>query len=525
MGFPGFGNVRLVSVLANARVQVAVLIIFHFVRFGTYSTTDSIKAGLDLEMPGPSYIRGPLVKHAIGCGRLLESDIDIRVREVLKFIKSALPLDIPEDAIESTIDSPATSALLRSIASSSLVLLKNERQVLPFVKTRKTAVIGPNAAFAAYCGGGSAALLPYYAVSPLEGVRNSLKDCEVEYALGVPGWKKLPLLSRITKRKDGHPGFDVSAFLQPPHQKERHPVDVIQVGTSDVFLADYSNPKIPTNLFYLECTGIFTPDETATYEFSLSVSGTGKLFVNNECIVDNATKQTPGDSFFGSGTIEETGSMELERGRTYKIHISFGTLPTRKFTVAGATAFGAGGFRAGGFRKIEVDREVEHAVQLAKRVEQVVLCVGLNSDWESEGYDRTHMSLPPHTDDLIRAVVRANPNTVVVVQSGTPVAMPWVDEVSALVQAWYGGNETGNAIADVVWGDINPSGKLPLSFPIRNEDNPAFLNYRSEKGRTVYGEGIYVGYRFYEKTGAESRISFRVRVELFSLRNSFALRG
>src|ERR1700761_5693086 len=139
-------------------------------------------------MPGPSYIRGPLVKHALGCGRLLERDIDARVREVLKFVKTVVALDIPEDAPESTIDTPATSALLRSIASSSLVLLKNENQVLPFAKTKKTAVIGPNAAFAAYCGGGSAALLPYYAVSPLEGVRNLLKDSEVEYELGAPGW-------------------------------------------------------------------------------------------------------------------------------------------------------------------------------------------------------------------------------------------------------------------------------------------------------------------------------------------------
>jgi beta-glucosidase len=110
------------------------------------------------------------------------------------------------------------------------------------------------------------------------------------------------------------------------------------------------------------------------------------------------------------------------------------------------------------------------------------------------------MDLPSHTDELISAVADANPNVVVVLQSGTPITMPWAYKVSTLVQAWYGGNETGNAIADVLFGDVNPCGKLPLSFPFRNEDNPAYLNYRSERGRVLYGEDIYIGYRFYEAT-------------------------
>jgi beta-glucosidase len=107
------------------------------------------------------------------------------------------------------------------------------------------------------------------------------------------------------------------------------------------------------------------------------------------------------------------------------------------------------------------------------------------------------MNLPGHLDTLISAIASANSNTIVVMQSGTPVAMPWVEKIPAIIQAWYGGNETGNAIADVLFGDVNPSGKLPLSFPKRVQDNPAFLNYRSQRGRTLYGEDIYIGYRYY----------------------------
>lgn len=122
----------------------------------------------------------------------------------------------------------------------------------------------------------------------------------------------------------------------------------------------------------------------------------------------------------------------------------------------------------------------------------------MQSDWEGEGVDRADMNLPGQMDALISAIVRANPNTAVVMQSGTPVSMPWIEEIPALIQAWYGGNETGNAVTDVLFGDTNPSGKLPLGFPKRVQDNPAYLNYRSQRGRMLYGEDVYIGYRYYD---------------------------
>ena len=123
----------------------------------------------------------------------------------------------------------------------------------------------------------------------------------------------------------------------------------------------------------------------------------------------------------------------------------------------------------------------------------------MQSEFESEGFDRPDMDLPGHINELIFAVAAANPNTAVVLQSGTLVTMPWIGEVKAVLQAWFGGNECGNAIADVLLGTKNPSGKLSLSIPVRCEDNPAFLTFRSERGRALYGEDVYVGYRFYEK--------------------------
>lgn len=474
--------------------------------YGTYSTTESIKAGLDLEMPGPTRIRGELINQALGCGKLLPHHLDKRVRELLKLIKKVLPLGIPEDAEEKTRDIPETAALLREIGAESLVLMKNEGNVLPFKPEKTTAVIGPNAAIAAYCGGGSAALLPYYAVSPLEGVRRQAGD--VKYELGSPGWKRLPFLSHKTKTKDGKRGLDMTVYLEPPTTKDRKPIDKLPVDTSRIILNDYKHPKLTSDLFHADFDGTFTPEETAEYEFSCSVAGTAKIFIDGELLVDNATKQTPGDSFFGTGTREESSSIKLEKDRAYKVHVEFATLAAMTFKVPGVTAFGYGGVRIGCERKIVMKDEIARAVAVAKQVDQVVLCAGLNSDWESEGYDRSHMDLPPGSDDLIQAVVAANPNTTVVIQAGTPVTMPWLKEVPSLVYAWYGGNETGNAIADVVFGKANPSGKLSLSFPRRNEDNPAFLNFKSEHNRVLYGEDVYMGYRFYEMTKKEVAFPF-----------------
>ena len=457
-------------------------------------------------MPGPSYVRAHLVNQALGCGKLTVPDVDERVREVLKLVNKVQSLGIPENAPETTVDSPETSALLRSLSANSIVLMKNDTGVLPLDKKKTTAVIGPNAAYAAYCGGGSASLLPYYAISPLDGIRKQVP--EAKYALGAPAWKALPLMTRLTKTNDGEEGLTMTVFLDPPSVTTRKAVDEVFVNKSDILLVDYKQNLIKGFLYWIELNGTFTPEQTTDYDFSMSCAGTGKIFVNGECVVDNETKQRPGNSFFGAGTAEEIGRMRLEEGKTYDIKVTFGTLPTMTFSTPGTTGFGAGGLRVGLERKAEIKTEIERAVQLAKEVDQVILCAGLNSEWESEGYDREQMDLPPGSDDLIRAVLAANPNTAIVIQSGTPVTMPWLKDVPAVLQAWYGGNETGNAIADVVFGKTNPSAKLPLSFPIRNEDNPAFLNYKSERNRAIYGEDVYVGYRFYEKTNKEVAFPF-----------------
>ncbi|KAG4433503.1 hypothetical protein IFR05_011012 [Cadophora sp. M221] len=465
--------------------------------YGTYSTVESLKAGLDLEMPGPSRWRGQLLNHALMSKKITQHTLDQRVREVLKVASLASKSGVLENSTEGTRDTPETAALLRKIAGDSIVLMKNEETVLPFTTKRTVAVIGPNAKIAAYCGGGSATLTPYYAITPFEGVAN--KTANFRYSVGCHAHKMLPVIGTQLKNCEGNVGVTFKAFTSPPTIIDRQPVDTLHLVDTNMYLADYYHPKLTEDLWWAEVEASFTPEETCEFEFGLTVFGTGKLYIDDELLVDNETIQRSGGSFFNVGTVEETGIKHVIAGQTYRIKIMYASGVTSKIADAdGVVSFGGGGIRLGGAKVIDPQDEINKAVALAREVDQVILFMGLNSDFEQEGHDRTHMNLPGLSDKLISAVAAVNSRTVVVLQSGTPVCMPWASSVAGIVQAWYGGNETGNAIADVLFGDVNPSGKLPLSFPVNVEDNPAFLNYRSDRGRVLYGEDVFIGYRFYE---------------------------
>ncbi|KAM7196526.1 putative beta-glucosidase I [Naviculisporaceae sp. PSN 640] len=481
--------------------------------YGTYSTTEATNAGLDLEMPGPPRFRGELLKFNVSTDKVRRHVLDERVRSVLSFVKKCYALSgVGENAPEGTADTKETRELLRRIGVEGTVLLKNEGGVLPFSKEKekKTVVIGPNAKVATYHGGGSASLTAYYAVTPWEGIVSKL-GTEPAYTVGSHSHKMLPLLGYLcTSAASGgeRPGMTLRVYNEPPTDTNRVCTDEIDLKKTELLLVDYYNEKLKSPLWYADFEGSFVAEDDGTFEFGVVVCGTAQLFVDGELVVDNATVQRQGEAFFGAGTVEEKGTIQVKKGQKYNVKVEFASTPSSKLDGNNAT-FGGGALRVGGILNIDPKKEIAKAAELARDADQVIICAGLNADWETEGYDRQMMDLPPPMDDLISAVAEAAPGrTVVVMQSGTPVHMPWVDKVAGVVQAWYGGNETGNIIADVLFGDANPSGKLSLSWPKRVEDNPAYLNYRSEGGRVLYGEDIYVGYRYYEKVKREVLFPF-----------------
>ncbi|OTA90400.1 glycoside hydrolase family 3 protein [Hypoxylon sp. CO27-5] len=474
--------------------------------YGTYSTTEAALAGLDLEMPGPPRFRGEPLKFNVATDKVRTHVLDQRVKAMLEFIKKCAASGVKENAPEGTADTPETRDLLRRIGNEGIVLLKNEKNVLPLKKDSKTVIIGPNAKVATYHGGGSASLAAYYAITPFDGISSKLST-PPEYTIGQYSYKLLPLLGYSTKSVKGGKGMTMKVYTEGPEISDRQPVDQLEILKTEMLLIDYENPNLAGPLWYATLEGSLVAEEDATWEFGVVVSGSANLYINDELVVDNTQKQTLGEAFFGSATVEEKGFYKLKKGETYTFKVTFGSSPTSKLG-GDAVLLNGGALRIGGCKVIDPKAEIARAVELAKNADQVIVCAGLNAEWETEGNDRTDMRLPPGLDDLIAAVAEANPNTAVVMQSGTPVEMPWIKDVNALIQAWYGGNETGNTIADILFGDVNPSGKLSLSFPVRVQHNPAYLNYRTEGGRVIYGEDIYIGYRFYEFVDREVLFPF-----------------
>jgi len=226
--------------------------------------------------------------------------------------------------------------------------------------------------------------------------------------------------------------------------------------------------------------GFFMPQESGTHTFAINAVGAARLFIDEKLVIDHSSPSDSGQ--------QKTAEIELTANQGYPIRLEYvweGNPRWRSVSI--------------GHLPPHAPDLMAEAVELAKRSDAVVLIAGLNGDWESEGFDRVDMKLPGAQNELIERVVAANPKTIVVLNVGSAVEMPWIDKVPAVLQLWYDSQEQGNALADVLFGDVNPSGKLPTTFPARLQDNPAYTNYPGENGKVRYGEGIFVGYRYYDK--------------------------
>lgn len=477
--------------------------------FGTYSTKEALDGSLNLEMPGPARFRQEVqTAHKVYSGEIHIDVINENVRYVLNMVNEALKTGVPENAEELENDSPDASDLIRKLGDEAIVLLKNDSNILPLSKTatkgnEKFAIIGPNAKTALDSGGGSASLQARYKVTPYDAIKQKLDDnkssVSLDYSLGASLEKCLPDIGELLKDKNGKTGINAKFYNEEPGTTSRKVIDDVHFQSSKINLGDFKSDGLTPGqlLYYVDFEGIFTPDKSGVYEFGCSCLGTAQVFINDKLLVDNKTKQELGDAFFlGMGTREEKADIELKEGVEYNIRVEFGTALTSAIN----DKFEAGGVYFGAALKVTPQEQIDQAVELAKKVDKVILCIGLTKDWETEGFDRPNMDLPGYSVDLINAITDVNPNVVVVNQSGTPVAMlPWINKVQGLIQAWYGGVETGNSIADVLFGDSNPSGKLSMTFPERLEDTPCYVNFESTNGRVLYGEDVFVGYRYYEK--------------------------
>lgn len=461
---------------------------------------EPVRAGLDLEMPGPARYFGSLLEAAVDNWQIDEKWVDDAARRMLRLLfRSGVMTD--ETLPEGSGDTPEHRALARQVAEESIVLLKNDSQRLPLdaAKIKKLAVIGMNANRMVF-GGGSSRVDPHHWVTPLEGLQAKVgSQMEIGFE---PGYDNQVTPKFVDKDCFTHPDGETAGLRAEFWNNLTFSGDPVLTHVDSRVEAWWggSGPapgRVDSAHYSIRWTGTFTALETGDTAFYLNNTGDARIWLDNKLILENDIGPRSSSSGEGDKSAVEL-VIHLEKGRVYAFRAEFVSGEGNAF------AFINFSYRL----PIGVEGDpVERAVNLARESDAVVIVAGFSDLYDSEGGDRPDMDLPGGQDELIRAVAAVNPNTVVVVNVGAPVAMPWVEEVNALILAFYPGQEGGHALADILFGDVNPSGKLTVSYPKRLADTPAYLHYPGWK-EVRYGEGIFVGYRYYDSRDVEPAFPF-----------------
>jgi beta-glucosidase len=471
--------------------------------FGLHSTDEAITAGLDLEMPGPTRNRGQLLVDAVTAGRVPAGAVRRAAGNVLRLMERTGALDAggpgPETARLDGPEVAADLALLGRAAAAGMVLVANRGPVLPLHPETlgRVAVIGPNAAVGQVMGGGSAHVTPTRVAHLLDSLQARLRGhgVEVVHAPGVNINRRLPELDARLRGP-----VDLAIFDSPEGLDRAGAAPVTRSVIDALYVMWVKDPlgnRNPNPSFGARLSTTVTPDRSGQWRFGLESVAPTRILVDGRLLIDNA--EVPiGGSFFGTGKGETTGSVELEAGRSYELVVEVRHHPT---------GFGMGGVYVGALGPLESD-QLARAVTAGAEADVSVLVVGTNDDWECEGWDRTTLALPGDQDELISRVAAASRRTVVVVNAGSPVAMPWLSEVDAVLLCWFPGQEMGEALTDVLLGVLEPGGRLPVTFPASLDDTPTVEHYPGRNGVAEYREGRLVGHRWYDTVGREPLFPF-----------------
>ena len=451
------------------------------------------KARQDLAMPGPNGAWGDALVAAVRAGEVPVAAIEEKVRRLLLLgvRVGALgpgPADLPRPIID--------AGFAREVEGRGVVLVRNTGGLLPLRAPASIAVSGQNAELPRTQGGGSATVVPTEVTSPLTGLRQALPASVISYHLGAvvqAGIAELPL-DCLTDPDTGSAGLRVR-FLDPDGAVA---LDELRFASALVWLGNAPTGDLAT----LEVTTDYRPTVSGPVELGFAAVGPTVLSVDGVDVLaadNDVAGQDPANAVLSPPV--STTEVTLEAGRTYRLRL--------RHSLAGAARPpGALGVTLGCRPAVaSADALIAEAAQAAAEAEVAVVVVGTNPQVESEGFDRTSLALPGRQDDLVRAVAAANPRTVVVVNSGSPVTMPWRSDVQAVLLSWFGGQEYGRALADVLTGAVEPGGRLPTSWPAEEADVPV-LDVTPVDGVLRYDEGVHVGYRAWLRAGVEPAYPF-----------------
>lgn len=457
-----------------------------------HSSIPVAKGKLDLEMPFGTFMNKSTLQGAIDDGTIPLETINDKVRRILTVIFKLGLFDKPvleED--DSLINSPENRKVAYETSLASIVLLKNDQNILPLDndKIKTVAVIGPNAAVARAGGGGSALVSSIDPVSPLDGLKNKMSsNIKIKFAKGVDFEEAVKeieskyLFTDATQKKNGLNAeyFDNLNLSGNPKYK--------QVDEEINFDWGDSSPDndIGKDKYSVRWTGYLKAPISGDVVLNIVIDDGTRVWFDDKQILEDWSRHS---------TRKKSVVVKMEEGKLYKIKMEYFE------DGGGATAIL--GWKMG------KENFLEDAVELAKKSDCVLLFVGTSSNVETEGRDRDNLVLPAGQDELISKVAEVNKNVVVVLTTGSPVLMNnWIDKVKSIVEMWFAGSEGGNAIADVLLGNYNPSGKLPITFPKRWEDCSAYPTYKKLAAREYYSDDIYVGYRHFDKYNIEPLFPF-----------------
>ncbi|MFJ3948912.1 beta-glucosidase [Streptomyces libani] len=466
------------------------------------NTVRALRGGLDVAMPGPRTVYGAPLAEVVRTGEVTEAEVDAAVRRVLLLAARTGCLDGVPAAVGPAEVPRGTDgrAVARELARRACVLLRNEpvgaRRALPLdaATVRRVAVIGTAAREARVLGGGSATVFPDAVVSPLEGLRAALpEDVEVTFAAGADPCSRVP---------HAREGFTLRARYLATDG--RLLAETAQSDGKVQAMGRFPEGVTRRNLGAVELTGSFTPRDTGHH--TLAVSGTGelRLTVAGAALFDGRCASAGGDPFEAFlNPAERRVTAQLTAGERVEVTLRFVPDGTERGEGPAALTF-ALGHRA---PQADADAELAEAVRAAAAADVAIVVVATTEETESEGFDRGDLRLPGRQDELVRRVAAANPHTVVVVNSGSPVELPWREEVPAVLLSWFPGQEAGAALADVLLGAEEPGGRLPTTWPARLDDAPVTTVTPSD-GQLDYTEGVFIGYRAWQRSAAAPAYPF-----------------
>ncbi|KAH7123493.1 glycoside hydrolase superfamily [Dactylonectria estremocensis] len=480
---------------------------------GTTSTVDSINNGLDLEMPGPplrrsmNNLKGPLEDGQVDLNRVDES-----VTRILHLLEKAGRFENAPDDPEYCRDDADTKDLLLLAASSGIVMLKNDLNVLPLKPhaVKRLAIVGPNAKRVVAGGGGSSYIKAPYWTSVFESTKREFKAAGTEVVF--------------------HTGAKVSRYLPTPlTSMTRSPMDGTNGAVIDDDLYYMSFGTVPSEIegdtnFSFRVRTILTPSTSGHHRISLASIGPAELFIDGKSAISLLGKfEDKGSLFFTYGSDETTSTFDFISGRDYDIRIDYKShdrqLQPELKTQLEPMEDKFQGTRFG-YEERDLSDLPTEAAKIAQSCDAAVVVVGRDKEWETEGQDIPLFELPGDQVRLIEEVAAVCKQTIVVVQAGTPVKLdPWIDSVQGVLYTWYQGQELGNATAEVLVGLFNPCGRLPMTFPRRIEDCPAYASFPGDGVDTYYSEGIFVGYKWWDLVGTAPHfpIGFGLSYNTFSI--------